>query len=160
METVLQVALKLSVEAHFNQKDQVNKPYIYHPMRVSHALLDETGDFELAAAGALHDVIEDTSCSYKDLYDAGMTDRVVTLVQAVTKEKGEGYFDFISRVIASDSKSILLLKRADVTDNYSRAGITASHRERYAKTLVRLNLALQVHLTLAEGDFVRPMSHR
>lgn len=67
-EHLLQEALQYAAMAHkgaFRKGSRV--PYILHPMETAMTTLRMTGDASLAAAAALHDVIEDTSCTYEDI---------------------------------------------------------------------------------------------
>jgi (p)ppGpp synthase/HD superfamily hydrolase len=49
----------------------------------------QMSDEELMAIGLLHDVIEDTKVTYKDLRDAGMTERVIDGIRGMTKLPGQ-----------------------------------------------------------------------
>lgn len=67
---VLQEALQFAASAHkgaFRKGTRV--PYIIHPMETAVTTFRMTGDVSLAAAAALHDVIEDTSYTYEDIRD-------------------------------------------------------------------------------------------
>ena len=67
--------LVLATNAHAGQFDRGGKPYILHPLKVMHYL--KTDDEELQCIALLHDVIEDTSTSWKDLEAIGCTSRVI-----------------------------------------------------------------------------------
>tara|TARA_B110000495_G_C22701247_1_gene412809 strand:+ start:67 stop:555 length:489 start_codon:yes stop_codon:yes gene_type:complete len=74
----------------------------------------------LVTMGAvLHDVVEDTDCTYKDLIDAGFPKIVVEMVRDVTKLPGENYFDFIMRVQESPNIGSKIIKLADLEHNMS-----------------------------------------
>ena len=56
-------AMILAYDAHKNQFDKSNVPYIYHPIHLA-----EQMDTELECIVALlHDVVEDTEITFKDL---------------------------------------------------------------------------------------------
>lgn len=79
-------AAKIASEAHRNQKRKYSgDPYVMHPMRVAGRviLLMSATPIEIAAAW-LHDVIEDTQMTEKDLEDRGMPKAVIDYVVALT----------------------------------------------------------------------------
>lgn len=110
---MLSNAILLATKAHFGQYDRGGKPYILHSLVVLHKL--RSNDEELQAGAVLHDVVEDTGTTYKDLRDAGMSERVVDMVRGVTKVPGETPEEYEERVLANyDSMRI---KEADLQHN-------------------------------------------
>ena len=132
---MIEQAMMISARVHEDQLDKSGKPYVFHPMRVAVELLKSTGDHELVAAALLHDVLEDTSVTAEELLGAGMTERTIGLVQAVSRQEGELCRDFILR-ITKHSEAAILLKIADIGDNSlpeRMGGISMSLIERYQK---------------------------
>jgi len=80
-------ALALAARAH---RDQLRKgtdlPYITHPVHVSIILIRHGFGEDLAIAGLLHDVVEDTDTSLA-MIAAEFGDEVARLVDAVTETK-------------------------------------------------------------------------
>ena len=80
-------ALALAARAH---RDQLRKgtdlPYIAHPVHVSIILIRHGFAEDLAIAGLLHDVVEDTDTSL-DLIAAEFGEQVARLVEAVSETK-------------------------------------------------------------------------
>ena len=80
-------ALAMTARAH---RDQLRKgtdlPYIAHPVHVSIILIRHGFGEDLAIAGLLHDVVEDTDTSL-DLIAAEFGDQVARLVEAVSETK-------------------------------------------------------------------------
>ena len=64
---MLGAMLLLATNAHAGQFDKGGNPYILHPLRVMSFL--KTDDEELQCIALGHDVIEDTSVTYRDLID-------------------------------------------------------------------------------------------
>ena len=80
---MLSAMLQLVTNAHHGQFDRGGAPYILHPLKVMHYLNSDDEELQCIALG--HDVVEDTSVMYKDLYEIGMTKRVVLGISSVTK---------------------------------------------------------------------------
>ena len=119
----------LAAAAHAGQVDRLGVPYVEHVRAVA-AALRPLGD-ELAMAGLLHDVLEDTSWTADGLRAAGVPDAVVRTVQAVTKVPGVPYEEMIRRVAAD--RSAALVKIADNAHNSHpdrAAALEPAERER------------------------------
>ncbi|MDX3695032.1 HD domain-containing protein [Streptomyces europaeiscabiei] len=103
----------LAETAHADQTDKTGAPYIGHVRAVA-AALAPFGP-ELQMAGLLHDTLEDTSLTAGQLRTAGVPDRVVDIVEAVTNQPGTSYQDKIRRITADPDAT--LVKIADNADN-------------------------------------------
>jgi (p)ppGpp synthase/HD superfamily hydrolase len=79
--------IHIATNAHDGQFDKGGVPYILHPLKVMHYL--KTDDEELQCIALGHDVIEDTDVTYADLRDAGISERVIAGIAALTKLPGE-----------------------------------------------------------------------
>lgn len=77
-------AYEFAKYAHREQYRKSGEPYIIHPIQVAGILADLEMDPATVAAGFLHDVVEDTSVSLKDL-ETVFNDEVAMLVDGVTK---------------------------------------------------------------------------
>ena len=82
----------MATNAHAEQMDKGGNPYILHPLAVM-ALLN-TDDEELQCIALLHDAVEDTKTTYKELRDAGMSERVILGVRAMTKQRGQTFDEY------------------------------------------------------------------
>lgn len=83
---LLRKAYIFSREAHCAQLRVDKTPYIGHPLAVADILADMRMDIPTIAAGLLHDTIEDTETSVKDIKDI-FGDEIAFLVNALTKLK-------------------------------------------------------------------------
>lgn len=110
---MLSNAIHLATNAHHGQFDKGGKPYILHCFRVMNYL--DSDDEELQCATLLHDTAEDTKTTFKDMRDAGMTERVVNAVRLVTKMQGQTYEEYKEAVMTS--VDAMKVKLADLTDN-------------------------------------------
>jgi len=124
--------LVLATNAHAGQFDRGGKPYILHPLKVMHYL--KTDDEELQCIALLHDVIEDTKTTWKDLEDIGCTDRVLNAVRALTKMPGQSYDEYKEVVFANeDAMRVKLCDLRHNTDIRRLKGVTQKDIERMAK---------------------------
>ena len=87
-------AMKLSFDKHLGQVDKSGLPYIYHPIHIAEQLDDE----ESIVVALLHDILEDTSITKKDLSVLGFSESIINLIDILTRKKNEDYFDYIKRI--------------------------------------------------------------
>jgi len=124
--------LVLATNAHAGQFDRGGKPYILHPLKVMHYL--KTDDEELQCIALLHDVIEDTSTSWKDLEAIGCTSRVISAVRVLTKMPGQTYDEYKNEVFANlDAMRVKSCDLRHNTDIRRLKGITQKDIDRNAK---------------------------
>jgi (p)ppGpp synthase/HD superfamily hydrolase len=124
--------LLLATNAHHGQLDKGGRPYILHPLRVMSFL--KTDDEELQCIALGHDVVEDTKVTYADLREAGMTERVIEGIKAMTKVPGYSYEDYKEQVFAN--KDAMVVKMADLrhnTDIRRLKGVTTKDLDRIEK---------------------------
>lgn len=130
--------IEFAKERHAGQTRADGTPYINHPLRVSEivAKYKPSSNSNILKAGAiLHDVLEDTYTSYRELIDKfGVV--VASLVMEVTSS------DFVSKMVGKQiylahkmrymSSYALVIKLADRLDNLS--DVKALKVERIQKT--------------------------
>ena len=89
-------ALHLATQAHDGQyrKSEPTVPYIVHPIEVASILIEEGfgGDNGLIMAALLHDVVEDTPYTLKELRDI-FGDDVARLISCATENKSLSWED-------------------------------------------------------------------
>jgi guanosine-3',5'-bis(diphosphate) 3'-pyrophosphohydrolase len=83
-QRLLHKAFKYGAQAHIKQFRKSGEPYITHPITVASILAELNFDINTLCAAILHDTIEDTETSEKDL-KREFNRTVAYLVQAVTK---------------------------------------------------------------------------
>lgn len=138
-EHLFDKALRLAVHAHAGHVDRAGKPYLLHVLQVVGGCRD---DLMAATVAALHDVVEDSTLTLRDLKEQGFPQAVVDAVDALTRREGEAYEDCIERV----AKSALAtkVKRADLESNLDVRRLTqvstadTGRLERYRKAWERL----------------------
>ena len=132
---LLSTMIRMATNAHHGQFDRGGAPYILHCLAVmSMTAQDFPGDEELAVIACGHDIIEDTKTTWGDLREAGMTERVVDGIRALTKMPGETYDEYQERVLANpDARKV---KKRDLRHNSDirrLKGVTDKDIERTAK---------------------------
>jgi (p)ppGpp synthase/HD superfamily hydrolase len=128
-------ALKIATAAHKGQVDKAGIDYILHPMVVASYFQAEN----LKAVAYLHDTLEDTKLTSKDLLEKGMPEDVIQAVEAMTKVSGEDYFKYLERVKANDLAR--QVKIADLKHNSDLSRLKTitekdiKRREKYLKAI-------------------------
>ncbi|MDR1705353.1 MAG: hypothetical protein LBS19_11805, partial [Clostridiales bacterium] len=114
-------AEEIAREAHAGQTDKAGQPYIGHPLAVMANMPSD--EEELRIIALLHDVLEEKPEAYsiERLKAEGFTERVLSALEAITKLKGENYWDYIRRV--ADNDLAVEVKLADLEHNQIRGRI-------------------------------------
>ncbi len=122
---IISNAISFSQNAHHNQLRQSGEPFIIHPIEVAKILTTIKLDSSAIAAGLLHDTIEDTNISLKDITN-NFGDQISELVQGLTKiskfslkinkqKLGENYRKLI--LASTKDLRVILIKLADRLHN-------------------------------------------
>ncbi|PIS32351.1 (p)ppGpp synthetase [Candidatus Peregrinibacteria bacterium CG08_land_8_20_14_0_20_41_10] len=113
-------------QAHAGQKRYSGEPFVIHPVEVFKTLVNLKVDEDTLVAALLHDVIEDTGCSQREIKEK-FGKEVAFLVMGVTKLSKIYYKDqleerklaSLQRVIVATAKDVrvILIKLADRLHN-------------------------------------------
>lgn len=134
-------AMKLCFEAHKDQVDKTEIPYVFHPFHLAEQMNDEY----TTVIALLHDVVEDTEYSFKDLEDMGYPKEVIDALRLLTHEKGVPYMEYISKI--KDNPLAKTVKLADLRHNsdITRLNVvdekTIRRCEKYKKAILLLEEA-------------------
>lgn len=124
--------LVMATNAHAGQFDRGGHPYILHCLKVMHLLRSSDEELQCIALG--HDIIEDTSVTYRDLLDAGFSDRVVNAIRALTKVPGQTLDEYKEGVFANpDAMTVKMCDLQHNSDIRRLKGITEKDIARMAK---------------------------
>ncbi len=104
-------ALEIALEAHRDQTDRADEPYILHPLRI---MLNMKSTEKMLIA-TLHDVVEDSDWTLEDLRNEGFSDKVVNGVDSLSKRPDEDYKSYIERV--KKNPDAIPIKLGDLGDN-------------------------------------------
>lgn len=114
-------AERFAIRAHGEQKRKyTGEPYYYHLRAVSDIVRVREGTPEMIAAAWLHDVLEDTDTSHRELL-AAFGEKVTRMVFDLTDFAGEGNRAFRKEMdrnrLAASSSEAKTIKLADLIDN-------------------------------------------
>lgn len=127
--TILAKMIAFAAQKHVGQFDKGGHPYILHPLKVMYLLKSTDDELNCIAVG--HDLIEDTDTTYTELFDLGMTIRVLEGIKALTKVKGETFDQYKARVKANhDAVRVKLMDLRHNTDIRRLKGITEKDMQR------------------------------
>lgn len=104
-------ALKLSFEAHKEQTDKSGMPYVYHPFHLAEQMDTE----ETVIVALLHDVVEDTDYTLKDIADMGFPQTVIDALALMTHDKTVPYMDYVAKI--KENPIATTVKLADLRHN-------------------------------------------
>jgi len=128
----LEHAIDFASKAHDGQKRKSGEPYIIHPLAVADTLISWGMDIDTVLAGILHDTVEDTEASLKEIENLFGRD-VAFLVDGVTKvsqaragmQSLENYLpqtkDNLSKLLIAVGQDVrvIIIKLADRLHNLS-----------------------------------------
>ncbi len=123
---LIRLAFNTSVDAHKNQRRKSGEPYVFHPIAVAKIVASKIGlDATCIAAALLHDVIEDTEYSeknIKELFGKKISKIVVGLTKISKLAKEENVSlqaeNFRKMLLTlNDDVRVILIKIADRLHN-------------------------------------------
>ena len=129
-------ALRLATHFHEGQIDKQGEPYIFHlitVMELCKQWYKTSCSEKLLIAAILHDIVEDSNCTFEFLMDQGVSSEDIGIINSLTKHPDEEYMDYLKRL--SKNSNAVRIKKMDILHNMSRiAGIPdLDERERLSK---------------------------
>lgn len=132
-------AMKLCFEAHKNQVDKTGLPYVFHPFHLAEQMNDEN----TVVCALLHDVVEDTNYTFKDLKNMGFPNVIIDALKLLTHSEDIPYLDYIERL--KDNKIARQVKIEDLKHNSDLSRLNTitendlRRKQKYQKALEYLN---------------------
>ena len=134
--THLKRAYEMAVNGHRFQRRKSGEPYILHPIEVARIAFEEMGLGPTAIICAiLHDVVEDTEYTLKDI-TKGFNPKVVRIVDGLTKLDGlynveslqaENFKKVLSTLV--EDVRVILIKMCDRIHNLRTIGSMPRHKQ-------------------------------
>lgn len=109
---MLDKAIQLAANKFVSVFDKGGNPYILHCLYVMNQV---SPDKDLMIAVVLHDIVEDTDVTIKDLYNYGYESNVIEIILLLTKKKEESYQTYIERIATHPGAA--RIKLADLRHN-------------------------------------------
>lgn len=134
---MLKRAVEIARKTFEDMVDEHGKPYIEHTMRVISKM--DTEEERLVAA--LHDVVEDSEISLRDLQGEGFSHEVIEAVGMLTKRTDMTYFDYIDDI--SCSPLATKVKIAEIEDNKDEKRVSRMSFQTYNRDM-RAERALKI----------------
>ena len=134
-------AMQLAYNAHKGQVDKGGAPYIIHPLYVAEQMTDELS----TVVALLHDTVEDTAVTIKDIQNQGYPYEVVEALALLTKPRNVSYMDYIVRIktnVIATKVKIADLKHNMMLTRLVGVGVTEKDRiriQKYAQALKYLS---------------------
>ncbi|MBR4872836.1 MAG: GTP pyrophosphokinase [Clostridia bacterium] len=87
-------ALKLCFEAHKDQLDKSDMPYVFHPFHLAEQMTDEV----TTIVALLHDVIEDADYTLENLREMGFPEAALEAIALMTHAPDVPYMDYVAKI--------------------------------------------------------------
>lgn len=131
-------ALKFCFEAHKEQRDKSDMPYVFHPFHLAEQMETE----ETTIVALLHDVVEDTPYTFADLEQMGFGEDVLEALKLLTHDDEVDYMDYVAEIkknpIATAVKMADLRHNSDLSRLDEVTEKALKRREKYLQAMARL----------------------
>lgn len=131
-------AYHFALKAHNGQKRVSGEDYICHPLQVAIIISNMLLDCDTIAAGILHDTVEDTDITFRDL-EIHFGKNVALMVDGVTKlgkiqfdSQEEAQIENLRKMFMSTARDlrVMLIKLADRLHNMRTMDVMPDHKRR------------------------------
>ena len=143
--TLVRRAYEVAESAHAGQMRDEGTPYIVHPLRVAVSLADELGIYSptLIASALMHDVIEDSPLTRKDI-DEMFGHEIAEIVLLLTKFDDVSLPAYLAAIEAARRTGAPIVKLCDRVDNLRFLAHSPNYekKRRYIRTTERYYLPM------------------
>ena len=134
--------MRIAYARHHGQQDKAGLPYIFHPYHLAEQMEDD----EYAVCTALlHDVVEDTGMTFRELEEEGFPAEVIRALKLLTHQDGVPYLGQYIEDIKKDPLA-RKVKMADLRHNLDATRLpparTEDERQRNEKRCEKYRRAL------------------
>src|SRR5690349_4013312 len=151
---IIRRAYEFSLQHHEGQSRASGEPYLVHPLEVALVLAEMKLDSTAIAAGLLHDAVEDTDVTNKQIVEK-FGDSVAHIVDGVTKIAKINLASREERQAENVRKMVLAM-----TDDIRVVLIKLADRLHNMRTLEHLPPDRQLHIAQETLDIYAPLAHR
>ena len=148
-------AFDVAVEAHKDMRRRTGEPYIYHPLDVARIAAEDIGLGTTSIVCALlHDVVEDTDYTIKDI-EGLFGEKVAKIIDGLTKI--EDIFDYSTSSLQAENFKKMLLT---LSDDVRAILIKLADRLHNMRTLDAMPLEKQMKICSETRFLYAPLAHR
>ena len=108
-------ALQICFDAHKDQVDKSQIPYVFHPFHLADQMQTEAE----TVVALLHDVVEDSDYTFADLEKEGFGEEIINALKLLTHNDGSKYMDYVAKIkenpLAKAVKLADLKHKSDIT---------------------------------------------
>ena len=152
---LIRLAFNTSVDAHKNQRRKSGEPYVFHPIAVAKIVASKIGlDATCIAAALLHDVIEDTEYSEKNIKEL-FGKKISKIVNGLTKISKLAKEENVSLQAENFRKMLLTLN-----DDVRVILIKIADRLHNMQTLESMTNEKQIKIASETLYIYAPIAHR
>lgn len=152
----IEEALNFAANAHKDAKRASGEPYIIHPIETARILVELNLDVASIEAALLHDVVEDTDVTFKEIKDKFGPEveelvRCVTKISSIKYSKDVAEMENLRRLFISMSKDVrvIMIKLADRMHNMRTLNYLPHNRQiKFASETMDLFVPLAERLGL------------
>lgn len=153
-EDLLRRAYLFSAREHRGQVRKSGEPYLVHPLEVANILAELKLDPICVATGLLHDIVEDTSTTVRDIEDY-FGEEIAHLVEGLTKISKLDYSSYEERQALSVRKMLLAM-----VDDVRVVLVKLADRLHNMRTLEYLPPEKRRRIAQETLDVYAPIAHR
>ncbi len=140
---ITKIALRICFDAHKEQVDKTGLPYVFHPFHLAQQMTSEGA----CVCALLHDVMEDTPLTRKELEEMGIPREYTDILMLLYHREDVPYMDYVKAL--SHNKIAREVKIADLRHNSDLSRLDVVD-ERALERQEKYRIALEYLLSIGE----------